>query len=232
MTGVQTCALPISPAVAIVQQAGDRPLTAEELKSIQDTLRNSEAALRNAQQAAKAEYGAKVNAFNSKHEAILKLFGGRIPTDAELAEVYKRGSAGFQGTLQRWKGEVEQSGRTVVPYGQQSNFNQASQGLGAFGSPDGKVRVAPRTVAFVQRNSPDGGQPFITPISSANPANASFNKGMGGGGYRAGRSGRLHAGVDFALNQGQKAISLVSGTVVKVGSASGYGNYKIGRAHV
>jgi murein DD-endopeptidase MepM/ murein hydrolase activator NlpD len=213
-------------AVTVIEQAGDRPLTAEEISSIQQTLNNSQAAIRNAQAAAKAEFGAKVNQFNVDNEEILKLFGGRIPTDAELAQLYKSGRPRFQQTLQKWQSDVETSGRTVTPYGQQSNFNQVNQGLGAFGSPDGKVYIAPRTVAHVQRQSADGGQPFITPISSANPVNHSFNKGMNGGGYRAGRpGGRLHAGIDFPLAQGQKAISVVSGTVVRVGTAQGYGNY-------
>lgn len=217
----------LSEAVTIIQNAGSRALTKEEVQMIQQTLNNQAAAINNAKQLAIQEYGAKVNEFNTKHEAVLKQFGGRIPSDAELVELYNQGAPAWEQTKQRLTQEIEASGASAVPaYGQQSNFNQAGQGLGAAVSPDGKVRYAPRTSVHVQTKAADGGQPFVTPIAAANPANHSFNKGMYGGGYRAGRpGGRAHAGIDFPLREGQKAVTVVSGRVAFVGTAKGYGNY-------
>lgn len=218
----------IGEAVNIVQNAGNRALTKEELAAIQTTLNNSSAAIRNAQQQQTEVYKANVNKFNAEHETVLKAFGGRVPTDEELARMAKDGFPRLEQRFQELQQKVNQAGQQALPaYGQQSNFNAAGQGIGAFASPSRQVKIAPRTAVHVQTTGlADGGSPFITPVQAGVVANHSFNKGMYGGGYRAGRpGGRQHAGIDFPLRQGQNAVSLVSGRVVFVGTASGYGNY-------
>lgn len=217
----------LSGVIATLEQAGTRQLTKEEVASIQQTLNNSAAGIRNAQQAVVGEQKAKIRAFNEKYSDIIRTFG-TIPDDTTLVNYWKAGQQTLQQKFNQLKQDAEANSAVVAPaYGANGNFNQANQGVAAFGSPDGKVRIAPRTSVMVQTQNADGGAPWITPVQAGLGIRHSFNKGMGGGGYGAGRDrgARKHAGIDFGLAQGQNAMSVVSGTVARVGTAKGYGNY-------
>lgn len=207
-------------------QAGTRQLTKDELASIQQTLNNSASAIRTIQEAEIGVQKQKIREFNEKYSDVIRAYGG-LPDDTVLQRVWQAGQQTLQQRFEQVKQQAEANRQQIVPapYGAYGNFSQANQGVAAFGSPDGKVRIAPRTAVMVQTQNADGGSPWITPIQAGLNIRHSFNKGMGGGGYSAGRPGRKHAGIDFPLNQGQNAVSVVSGTVARVGTASGYGNY-------
>ena len=108
----------------------------------------------------------------------------------------------------------------AFPTGVQPNFNSSS-----VYAPDvddkGRVRVAPRTALQTVKMA---GVDIITPVIKGANAPPSFNTGMGGGGFGAGRNGgrRKHAGVDFGLDGNERAAALVGGTA-HVFNASGYG---------
>jgi len=215
-------------AINAVAEAGDKKLTSEQLAQIQATLNNSAAAIRRVQEAEVSIQKQKIQEFNEKYSDVIRTFGG-LPDDNILKRYWDSGQSTLQQRFNevREQAESKRQGIVPAPYGANGNFNQASQGVAAFGSPDGKVRIAPRTAVMVQTQNADGGAPWITPVQAGLNLRHSFNKGEGGGGYGAGRNGgsRKHAGIDFGLAQGQNAMSVVSGTVARVGTASGYGNY-------
>lgn len=218
----------LSEVVGQLQQAGTRQLTKDELASIQQTLNNSASAIRTIQEAEVGVQKQKIREFNEKYADVIKAYGG-LPDDSILQRVWQAGQGALQQRFEQVKQQAEANRQQIVPapYGANGNFSQANQGVAAFGSPDGKVRIAPRTAVMVQTQNADGGAPWITPVQAGLGIRHSFNKGEGGGGYGAGRNrgARKHAGIDFGLAQGQNAMSVVSGTVARVGTASGYGNY-------
>jgi murein DD-endopeptidase MepM/ murein hydrolase activator NlpD len=217
----------LTEVVNTINSAPGGKLTQEQLAVVNTTLQQQRAAIANAQQAVKGTYAAKVQKFNTEFADVIGAFGGLLPNDEQLKQFFESGKTQLDNKFQQWKQQTEAAGTNALPpaYGATGNFNQVNQGVAAFGSPDGKVRVAPRTAAMVQTSNADGGAPWITPIQAGLSIRHSFNKGMMGGGYGAGRPGRKHAGIDFPLNQGQNAVSVVSGTVARVGTARGYGNY-------
>lgn len=219
----------IGEAIATINSAGGSSLSREQAAQIQQTLQNQSAAINNAKKAQAEVYNQKVQATYAQFDDVIKAFGG-IPTDEQLKKFFQGGKQQLDATFQRWKAESEAAAQQAVPtpgYGAQGSFSQVGQGLAASDSPSGGYTVAPRTAAMVQTKNADGGAPWITPVAAGLGIRHSFNRGMMGGGYRAGRSGgRKHAGIDFPLSGGQNAVAVVSGTVVKVGSnPGGYGNY-------
>lgn len=199
---------------------------AEEMKALQATVAQESTAIEAAKSQARELYKAKVDAVYQKHNQIIGVFGG-VPTAQQLTQFYQSGQAELNQRLQQFQQELQSTQQTVAPgFGQQANFNGAGGDNGVLRQQSGRYVVAPKTRLFVQTKSADGGSPFITPIQAGVVAPHSFNKGFMGGGYRAGRSGgRAHAGIDFPLNGRQKAMTVVSGQVLYVGTAQGYGGY-------
>lgn len=212
--------------LAASTQAGGGAFSAAEVAQLQQGLRTESAGIQRVKQAVAEEYARKFEAVQTKHARVVQRFG-KIPTNAELAEYYKQATPNIQTTIQQLQTTVNEAGASVSsPYGQQSNFSTAGGNMAVSRQPDGRYTVAPRSALQVQTKSADGGAPFLTPVQAGVTAPHTFNRGYMGGGYKAGRDkGRQHAGIDFPLSAGQKAMTLVGGTVVAVKNDKGYGGY-------
>jgi Peptidase family M23 len=222
----------VSPGVAEyiskqVQSGGTATDTAAEIQALQKTLTDEATSIENVKRTVLEQYNAQYDSVLAKHNEVITLFGG-VPTKAKLAEFYKTGMPGLQQKLQQFQQEIQSTGASALPaFGQQPNFNSAGGEAGVIRQHSGSYSVAPKTKLQVQSNK---GQPFITPVEAGVNAPHSFNTGENGGGYKAGRRNRnggkrQHAGIDFPLSGGQKAMTVVSGTVQHVGTASGYGGF-------
>jgi hypothetical protein len=219
----------VNPAIAeyvakVQASRGTVADTAAETKALQDTLTAEAGAIENIKQSVIEQYNAQYQAVVSKHQAVIDLFGG-APTRQKLAEYYRTGMPALNQKLEQFKQDLSTTGTAGTPsFGASPNFRGAGE-LGATRQPNGSYSVAPKSRVHVQTNR---GTPFITPLAAdVRGVNHSFNTGLNGGGYRAGRDGgsRAHAGIDFPLNGGQKAVSVVSGQVLHVGIAQGYGGF-------
>lgn len=210
---------------AVAQSQSTGKAAADEVKALEATIRQESVAIESAKQQTRELYKAKVDAVYQKHATIISVFGG-VPTGEQLTQFYQSGQQELNQRLQQFQQQLQQTPQSVSPvFGQQPNFNAAGGDTGVLRQPNGRYVVAPKTRLQVQTKSADGGTPFITPIQAGVSAPHSFNKGQMGGGYKAGRGNRQHAGVDFPLAGGQKAMTVVSGTVLYVGTANGYGGY-------
>jgi hypothetical protein len=108
---------------------------------------------------------------------------------------------------------LESQQQVTQPYGQQPNFNPSST-YAPVTDDKGKLVLAPRT--SLQQLKVDGVN-IVTPVSAGSNAPITSRQGQ--------RWGRYHAGTDFAQEGNEKSVSLVSGTVVHVGTAKGYGGF-------
>lgn len=104
-------------------------------------------------------------------------------------------------------------------YGIQPNFDQSSSQFAPVTDDNGQLRLVPRAQAQVINV---GGQKIVTPVIAG--VNAPISAGGQFGAPRKYRNG-THYGLDFAQGTGGKSIALMSGTVVHVGTAGGYGGF-------
>lgn len=181
----------------IIQQGLD--LQKDSISAVQDSIRQQ-------QQAAEAQ-------FNTKYAELRQ--AGLFTTDTKkIAEIGKRNEAKYNAEIDTFEKTINQAQEEAVPaYGQQPNFNGTS-GFAPVLDASGRVSVAPRSSLQVIQQD---GQQIVTPVVKGASAPVTDR-------YGAPRpKGRTHAGVDFALDGTEKAAALVGGTVVHVGSHSGYG---------
>lgn len=206
-------------ALAILSEIGStKSYSAAQVNQLQTILSTQNEYLERSKQAYSEEYIRRVEASNVEFQDIIQLFGGE-PTAQILKAAQAQSSQvltqEFQNLQERYQ-QLQQ--QRQQQFGATPNFSSAGQ----YAVVD--QQIVPKTAVHVQTNN---GDPFITPIAKANPKNHSFNMGMWGGGYGAGRpKGRRHAGIDFPLSRGEKAVSLVSGVVENIkNDPSGYGTY-------
>lgn len=208
-----------------------KPVNQIDTALLQQGLRQQTAVIENIKQTILQDIEAKRAALYKEFPDLQNY--GFLGQPQEAVRAYAKNSSKFLEreleSVQRARLEAQQLQQQTSQYGIQPNFNPSSAYATSVDG-TGKVKVVPRSRAQIIR-LPDGAS-VVTPIIAGVSAAASFNKGMGGGGFGAGRDGgsRKHAGVDFGASQGARAISLVGGTVVHVGSnvnksGQGYGGY-------
>jgi murein DD-endopeptidase MepM/ murein hydrolase activator NlpD len=209
---------------ALLQQAilGQK-LTPEDTQKLQTFVSNQGSGIEAIKKAIVDEQTAKETALYQKY---LPLYNsGLVTDDATLQRFAKEGAVIVPKELERFN-QIRLQQQQNLPqqqYGQQPNFNPSSS-YAPVTDDKGKLVLVPRAKAQTVKLA-DGSE-IVTPIIKGAVALPSANRGQGGGAYGAGReNGRLHAGQDFGLHYGDKAIALVSGTVAYVGSAQGYGNF-------
>ena len=171
-------------------------------------------AITNVQNAIIQQHQAKQVELQTKYQHLQQ--AGLLTERTEIGGIAERNKSQFQKELDAAQNYInDAASKAVSPqtYGIPPNFNGSS----TF-APDvdesGRVRIAPR--GRLQTLNV-GGKQIITPIKRG--ANAPVTSG-----YGVNRGDHQHAGGDFGMEGGEKAVALVSG-VAYPGTASGYGGY-------
>lgn len=223
-------------AESLRQIATPQGLSPQQLAELQQTLAVQRQAIEQVKLQVVNENKAARQAIDGKYFDVLRTWGEAIVDPSRLQAIADAGDATMVSELQNFQTRIQEASQSVIQtptYGRQPNFNSAG---GVFAgsvqrTETGETRytIAPKTALQVQKHSAGD---FITPIQAGVRALHSFNMGSKGGalggGYGAWRNRRgtwskSHAGIDFPLNGGQKAVSVVSGKVLSVRQLSGYG---------
>jgi murein DD-endopeptidase MepM/ murein hydrolase activator NlpD len=212
-------------------------LSKQQLSELQKGLDTQRQGIAQVKAAVVAQVEARRNAFNVKYEDVLRQWGSAIKNPAEFRSIYDAGEQELKLEMDRLAQTAIQAKQNIQQnptYGRQPNFNDVGglfTGSVQRNSTTGEetYTIAPKTALQVQKHTAGD---FITPIAAGVNAKHSFSMGSKGGplggGYGAWRNRRggwskAHAGIDFPLNGGQKAVSVVSGKVLAVANWDGYG---------
>lgn len=104
-------------------------------------------------------------------------------------------------------------------YGIQPNFSESSS-FAPIVDDKGKLVLVPRASAQTIKVN---GQQIVTPVIAGSSAPLTSRYGFRKDPITG--ATRFHAGIDLSSEGNEKSIALISGTVVHVGSANGYGNF-------
>lgn len=212
MAQIQNISPEAAAAAAKVQQG--QKLTAQDIQTLQAGLNLHNAKIKETQLSLQREMEIRYNGFLTDYQDLYTL--GLLGTDAKLTEFAKQADPILQRKIQEINQlKVQTQQQVQTNYGVQPNFNESPAYAPMLDS-KGNLLLAPRAQA---RRMKIDGREVVTPIIGT----LNINNISSPYGWRQ-KTKSMHAGIDFPLAGGQKAVALVSGTVVNVGHYSGYGN--------
>ena len=218
---------------SLLNEAINGRLTEEQLQELRAGLQAQQQGIRQIQQSVINENEARREAIGAKFQDVWGLWGTFRDKDY-LNDYYKNQHSYLDNAIKEYQQQIEAASKVEVPspYGAQSNFSDVGGKMVGSRQRNGSFKVAPKTSVQVQKHP---GGDFITPVAAGVNAPHSFRMGSRGGslggGYGAWRrrsSGwsKSHAGIDFPLSRGQKAVTPVSGKVLTIkNDPEGYGGY-------
>lgn len=188
---------------------------------LDETMRQQIQITENIKQTVLQEVEAKRAALYKEYPELLNY--GLLGQTQDAIRAYAKNTAPFVQkefeNIERLKQEAIQQQTPANQYGQQPNFNPSSAYATSVDG-NGKVKVVPRSRTQIIR-LPDNAS-VVTPVIAGASAPVTSH-------WKDDRPGRPHghAGVDFGASQGARAVALVPGQIVYIGSdnQSGGGGY-------